>query len=202
MIRTIEDIELFESRLSVKLSDIGYDPTKFSISTGEDAVLDDIFSYQVYNKNKNNWYAAAAPADIQDGMIWVDSDNGVVYSQHSSIIVPAGPRLVTNHVDDVVLTTANFNAIHTMNAAGDKTFTLPSISATHIGYWMAFVKLGAGKVTIDAADTDIIRSIISSSSAGGTAYNDTDQYAVIFLQIISATEYLVMYMRSDAWILT
>ena len=112
------------------------------------------------------------------------------------------PKEVNNHTDNKVLATSELNAIHTMNSASDKTFTLPSIAASEIGDWVIFVKLGAGKVTIDCADSDIIRSIISSSSAGGTVYNAIDQYAVIHLLIISATEYLIIYARSDTWILT
>jgi len=198
--KTITD--RINKKLGFEMPGSEYNPTLFTLPNGTDAVIDEVFSYQVANKFKNHWYAASKPTDIQDGMIWIDSDNGVPYSQHSSILAPIAPRLVNNHTDNAVLAVTDFNTIHTMNAAGDKTFTLPSISATHIGYWIGFVKLGAGKVTIDAADSDIIRSVISSSSAGGTAYNAIDQYAVLFLQIISATEYLIMYARSDMWILT
>jgi len=42
-------------------------------------VLDDLFSYQVYNKIKDHWRAATAPADIQAGMIYSDSDDNKVY---------------------------------------------------------------------------------------------------------------------------
>ena len=50
-----------------------------SISTGDDAVLDDVFSYQIYNKIKNAWRGASAPADIQAGMIFSDSDDDRIY---------------------------------------------------------------------------------------------------------------------------
>ena len=74
----------FEHWLDVCLVETLYDPCKFSISTGDDAVLDDLFSYQVYNKIKNHWYAATAPADVQNGMIYVDSDNSKVYAYDGS----------------------------------------------------------------------------------------------------------------------
>jgi len=50
-----------------------------SISTGDDGILDDVFSYQIYNKIKNHWRGAAAPAEIQAGMIFSDSDDNRVY---------------------------------------------------------------------------------------------------------------------------
>lgn len=40
---------------------------------GDDGVLDDPFPYTIFNKLKNHWYAAADPANIQNGMIRVDS---------------------------------------------------------------------------------------------------------------------------------
>ena len=49
------------------------------ISTGADAVVDEVFSYQKVNKLKNHYYGAAAPANPVAGLIWVDSDDGKVY---------------------------------------------------------------------------------------------------------------------------
>jgi hypothetical protein len=46
-----------------------------ALSNGTDAVLDDIFSYQQYNRLKNHWPGASAPSDPQNGMVWYDSTN-------------------------------------------------------------------------------------------------------------------------------
>lgn len=53
-----------------------------TIFTGDDGVLDDIFSYQVYTYLKNHWRGAAAPADIQNGMIWSDTGDGKLRHRH------------------------------------------------------------------------------------------------------------------------
>ena len=50
-----------------------------SISTGDDGVLDDVFSYQIYNKIKNHWRGSTAPANPQAGMIFSDSDDDKLY---------------------------------------------------------------------------------------------------------------------------
>lgn len=73
------ELNIFDRRFNRIFDDPLYDPTKMSISTGDDAVLDDIFSYQVYNLIKNHWRAAGAPANIQSGMIWNDSDDERLY---------------------------------------------------------------------------------------------------------------------------
>ena len=57
-----------------------------AITTGSDGVLDDVFSYQVYNKIKNHWRAAAAPANVQVGMIWSDSDDNKLYHYTGSSV--------------------------------------------------------------------------------------------------------------------
>lgn len=50
-----------------------------SLATGEDAVLDDVWSYQQYNRFKNHWVGASAPANAVAGMIWSDSDDDKLY---------------------------------------------------------------------------------------------------------------------------
>ena len=50
-----------------------------SLLTGDDAILDDVFSYQIANKFKNHWRGATPPADPQAGMIFSDSDDNKVY---------------------------------------------------------------------------------------------------------------------------
>ena len=70
------EIDIFDRQFPARLKSAPiYDPTKFTILTGDDGILDDLFSYQVYNKIKNHWRAAAAPADRQPGMIRSDSDD-------------------------------------------------------------------------------------------------------------------------------
>ena len=65
------DLGIFDRQFPVHLeSDPIHDSTKMTIIQGTDGVLDDLFSYQVYNKLKNNWRGAVAPTDMQDGMIY------------------------------------------------------------------------------------------------------------------------------------
>ena len=197
----LEQFETFEKTMGFKMPSRGYGATKFSLYTGDDAVLDDPLSYQVFNFIlKNHGYSAAVMADKQDGMLNMLNTNGVVYGQHSSLNVPIPNVKFYNWTDDQILTTTHLNAHHTMNHAGDKTITFPSITADHIGYWFRFSKLGAGKLTLQLVDADLIQCIIQSTSAGGTLYNSIDQYATIYMEIISATQYLVMYMNSTTWI--
>ena len=53
------DLGIFDKRFPFQLKSAEiYDPTKFTILTGTDGVLDDLFSYQVYNWIKNkDWHS-------------------------------------------------------------------------------------------------------------------------------------------------
>jgi len=50
-----------------------------TILTGEDADHLVEFPHTIYNKIKNHWRGAVAPANIQPGMIWSDSDDDKLY---------------------------------------------------------------------------------------------------------------------------
>ena len=95
--------------------------------------------------------------------------------------------------------TANYNLLttdsgldqtFTMNNAAERTFTLPSVVAGDVGTSYVLAKIGAGKVIIDASDSDTI----GGSSAGGTVYDDEagETYATITLQLISATQWAIL----------
>jgi hypothetical protein len=199
----LESFKTFEEKMGFKMPREFFGATDFSLYTGDDAVLDDPFSYQVYNFIlKNHAYSAAALADKQDGMLGMLNTNGVVYGQHGSLDCPIPNIKIYNWTADQTLTTAHLNAHHTMNHADAKTITFPSITAAHIGYWFSFSRLGAGKLTLQLVDSDVILCVLQSSSAGGTFYNQVDQYATIYMEIITATQYLVRYMNSTMWIAT
>jgi len=88
-----------------------------------------------------------------------------------------------------------------MNSASDKTFTTPSVDASDIGAPLRFVKIGTGKVTIDAADSDTI----GDSGAGDTVYCGGAGIAVINLELVTATSWAIMSVvnePSESWITT
>ena len=82
------DLDIFDRRFPAIFDDPMYDPTKMTIIQGTDGVLDDLFSYQVYNKLKNHWRLATEPPDKQVGMIWSDLDNDKL--KHYGNVVAAG----------------------------------------------------------------------------------------------------------------
>lgn len=76
------DLGIFDKQFPIRLIDAPIDdPTKFTILTGDDGILDDLFSYQVYNHLKNHWRSNVAPADIQDGMIWSETVTHKLYHE-------------------------------------------------------------------------------------------------------------------------
>lgn len=94
----------------------------------------------------------------------------------------------TTYTDTENVLTTQTSETLVMDSALDKVFNLPSVDATNIGIWFTFVKIGAGKVTIQAADSDVI----IDSSAGGTVYNGEagETYATLTLELVSATKWV------------
>ena len=88
---------------------------------------------------------------------------------------------------DATLTIASLNQVYLMNSASDRIIYLPSVSATEIGKWVILIKAGAGKLKVDAADSDTI----ADSTAGGSI--ECDEGAVvdrkIGLRLMTATEW-------------
>ncbi|HAH31489.1 MAG TPA: hypothetical protein DCL44_04140 [Elusimicrobia bacterium] len=87
---------------------------------------------------------------------------------------------------DIVFTAADFGKTIVVDAAVQRTFTLPSpITALDIGAQFTIVKLGTGKVIIQAP----AGHFISDSAAAGTISNDSvsPQYAAITLRLVSVS---------------
>jgi hypothetical protein len=83
-----------------------------------------------------------------------------------------------------------------LDSAETKTFNLPSVESGDIGTIFRFFKLGAGRLTIDAADSDVIYD----SGAGDTIYSDSS-LAAISLQLISATVWGIIS-ANGTWVTT
>jgi hypothetical protein len=97
-------------------------------------------------------------------------------------------RQTTYTNSNATLTIGDFGKLIIMdNGANDVTVTLPSIEAAHIGSAFTVVKLGTGKVTIQASDSDTIEN----SGATGTIYNEeADRGAALLVtRVVTATKF-------------
>ena len=73
------------------------------------------------------------------------------------------------HTGDFNVTHNDFGKVHLMNiGSSDATAYLPSVDETNIYQWIRFVRVGTGKLTIYAADSDMIEY----SSAPGRIWCD------------------------------
>ena len=107
-----------------------------------------------------------ALVDFVAGSEWLDGDAGLTF------------------------VVADFGKTARVDSGGAQTVNLPSVTAANIGGRLAVVKLGAGNVTIQAADADTI----ADGAGGGTLINSTasEDYAVIILELASATEWVIV----------
>lgn len=114
----------------------------------------------------------------------------------------ASNMTITAKTDTYVIDASDFgiDKALSMNSAQAKTFTLPSVAAGDIGKVLTFIKLGAGRVTLDAADSDTIHD----SAAGGTLYNAVagETYASATIMLTAATKWSLINSSGIGWITT
>lgn len=110
----------------------------------------------------------------------------------------SGRSEVINVTGNLVVTSNHYGKTLRMNSASDYTFTLPSVDLSSDGAHVTFMKEGAGKVTIQAADSDLI----ADSSAGGTIYDDVaaELYATITLEYVHAIVTWVVVGAHGTWV--
>ena len=113
--------------------------------------------------------------------------NGVEVSDGSYILNPNIKFKTTTYTDSYTVKLTQTGETLIMNSSSNKTFTLPSVSASDMGVTFTFANINTGKLTIDAADSDII----ADSATGATIYSDDDNFSQLTLELVSATRWLV-----------
>jgi hypothetical protein len=98
-----------------------------------------------------------------------------------------GYRKVENKNSGYTITNADYGKTFVCNSASDQTFNLPSIDTPDIGFETTIIKIGGGKVTIDAADSDTIQD----SGNGGTIYCSDRGIASITLLLARPTAWYI-----------
>ena len=99
-------------------------------------------------------------------------------------VINGGITDPVTYTADHTITASQFGKTLRMNSATAKTFTFPSVAAGDDGARITLTKIGAGKVTFQAADSDKFMD----SSDGGTMYNDTTEtYARVDLEYCHET---------------
>ncbi len=101
---------------------------------------------------------------------------------------------------DVTIAYIHYAKSIRMRSAANRTAAFPSVGAAEDGLRITFIKGGAGRVTIQAADVDIV----ADSSAGGTIYNDVagEIYATITLEYVHAVVTWVIVGAHGTWVTT
>jgi len=95
------------------------------------------------------------------------------------------------------LTVADLGSAYVCDSGSSQTFNLPSVDSPEFGKEVSFYKIGAGTLTIDAADSDTIED----SAAGATVYCSDAGFASMTLKLVSTTEWIVKS-ATNTWITT
>jgi len=110
-------------------------------------------------------------------------------------------QLNKTKTDDYSITTADLGYLIIMNAATEKTLTLPSVGSDENCGILGVMKIGAGKLNIAGADSDIVHD----SAAAGTIFNDEGAghpYPCVYFRYIHAVTTWVMVSMTGTWITT
>jgi hypothetical protein len=115
------------------------------------------------------------------------STSGVV---NISGVVRLAKDLAQSADTGITLGVSDFGKTITVNNAAAQTVTLPSVGAGDIGAQFTIVKLGTGKVVIDAP----VGAFIADSTDGGTIYNNavTPPYASLTLKLVTPTLWMLV----------
>ncbi len=132
--------------------------------------------------------------------IWRNS-SGIVVASMTSVggLYAAVNTKVQAANTGITVTSADFGKTITVNSASNQIVTLPGVTAADIGATITIVKLGAGRVTIQAAAS----TYIADSSAGGTLFNNAaaPAYASVTLVLVAADRWMLVA-GAGAWITT
>ena len=141
-----------------------------------------------------------------DETLTIDVTQGVI-TAGTNITLAAGNGTLTisSEGKDVLaktasypITTSDLGKTIRMTAAGETTFTLPSVSSSQDGMEVTLCKLGAGKLIISRADSDTI------ADAGVTIYNDTaaETYANLTLEYVNSATNWAIVGGHGTWVTT
>lgn len=144
--------------------------TDFSDSTSGIIIVllfNDINTTIQHNSNIYLAYSLNFIPSSGDSLTLIYDSNNLIWKEISrQELSPKFP--IVSKTDNYAITISDFGKCFRMVNALDKTFTLPSVGSNENGARITFIKNGAGRVTIDTADSDLI----DDSSAGGTIYCD------------------------------
>lgn len=111
---------------------------------------------------------------------------------------PFNEYLVFTKTDDYVINLSELGNSFRMNAATEKSFTLPSFSEAEDGKEITIGKLGAGKLNIIAVGTT---KITWESSSPGVLYNNQsiELGAFVKLEYVYAIDTLIIISGCGTW---
>ena len=133
-------------------------------------------------------------ADELDGYDWDDGQDVVFGSVQAKQISTLAKTA------DYAVTTDDFGKSIRVTSGGTITMTFPSVGAAEDGALLRYVKCGAGKLILDAADSDKV----ADSGAGGTIYNDvaTQIFVPISFEYVHSIVTWVITGAMGTWVTT
>jgi len=150
--------------------------------------------------NNNTAYPLVTTPAGADLVVCLQSDvvKKMTVDQINSVAGAAPVTVTYTTTATTTLTVADMNLILAVEVAGATVVNLPSVAAGDIGTWVIIHKMGAGNMTINAADSDLV----NDSSAGGSISNSVaaQTYGVITLALITATKWRQQGFPLGTWV--
>lgn len=187
-------LEYYEWQKAVRDKDISSPPD--SPAAGDRYIIGYNPSGAWYNKPKRLAEYNGTDWDIvepKEGMLTLVQDEGLLYhyiqNKWRDFAQLVGKKRVEAITGNKSLSIDDANKVFACDTTSACTYTLPSVSASEIGIQFTFGRTGIGRLTIQAADNDMI----AESSPGGTIYSDvpTQRYTTLTVLLLAYNQWVI-----------
>ena len=141
---------------------------------------------------------ATTPAGLTARMEAPGEIGGTTPAAATFMALQARLQSITTKTDNYSVQITDFGKTIRVNSASDITQSLPSVAASEDGGRITFIRLGAGRVTMAAADSDKFYE----GAEGGTIYNESEIGASITFEYVDAIAMWTIVAASGTWIIT
>ncbi len=121
---------------------------------------------EAFSRAHHHWFVRKQANDPESEIVGISDIQTLTNKTLTEPIINDGQtksRASVTYTVDKALTTSEFGKVCKFNSSSDLTATLPSVGSSDVDSWLIIMRLGTGKLTIQASDSDEIEK----SGAGG-----------------------------------
>jgi len=138
----------------------------------------------------DDYYPNVLTPAVTDELVCLQSDHVKKMTLSQALSLTEHAIDVNDSDTEIYLTTDDLNGILIVDNAAAVDVYLPSVGSSEVGRYMEVHRIGAGSVTVHAADLDVINDSAAGGSISSTKAGQT--YTVIRLRLITETRWAII----------